>query len=104
MLNLAYNSVRQRTAESLLKMSHSLDSTNEISISRDDLAKIAGTASESVTRVLSDFKDEGLIEIENSKIKVKQRGKLEKINLFKLLFIFSRRQEKPQYDFIPYKF
>ena len=79
LINLAYNSVRQRTAESLLKMCQSLDTHHEISISRDDLAKIAGTASESVTRVLSDFKDEGLIEIENSKIKVMQRSKLEKI-------------------------
>jgi len=79
LLNLAYSSVRQRTAESLLKMSQVADSTNEISISRDDLAKIAGTASESVTRALSDFKEEGLIEIESSKIKVVQRGKLEKM-------------------------
>lgn len=31
-------------------------------------------------------------------------GKLEKINFFKLLLIFSNRQQKPQYDFIPYKF
>lgn len=31
-------------------------------------------------------------------------GKLEKINLYKLLLIFSKRQQKPQYDFIPYKF
>ncbi len=31
-------------------------------------------------------------------------GKLEKINLYKLLLIFSKKQQKPQYDFIPYKF
>lgn len=31
-------------------------------------------------------------------------GKLEKINLYKLLLIFSKLQVKPQYDFIPYKF
>jgi hypothetical protein len=32
-----------------------------------------------VIRVLSDFKDEGLIEIEAGKIKVLQRTKLEKV-------------------------
>jgi len=31
-------------------------------------------------------------------------GELEKINFYKLLFIFSKRQQKPEYDFIPYKF
>lgn len=31
-------------------------------------------------------------------------GKLEKINLYKLLLIFSKLQAKPQYDFVPYKF
>ena len=31
-------------------------------------------------------------------------GRLEKINLYKLLLILTKRQEKPEYDFIPYKF
>lgn len=79
LLNLAYNSVRQRTAEALLKVSGMSEGKEKISISREDLAKIVGTASESVIRVLSDFKDEGLIEIESGKIKVTQRPKLEKV-------------------------
>lgn len=79
LLNLAYNSVRQRTAEALLKSETLKDSKSVIAITRDDLAKMVGTASESVIRVLSDFKDEGLIEIETGKIKIVQRGKLEKV-------------------------
>jgi DNA-binding response OmpR family regulator len=79
LVNLAYNSVRQRTAEALLKISQLADAKEKINISREDLAKIVGTASESVIRVLSDFKDEGLIEIEGGKIKVLQRAKLEKV-------------------------
>lgn len=79
LVNLAYNSVRQRTAEALLKVSELSEGKEKISISREDLAKIVGTASESVIRVLSDFKDEGLIEIENGKIKVLNRTKLEKV-------------------------
>lgn len=79
LLNLAYNSVRQRTAEALLKVQDLRDKKENIQISRDDLAKIVGTASESVIRVLSDFKDEGLIEIESGKIKITQPAKLEKV-------------------------
>jgi CRP-like cAMP-binding protein len=79
LLNLAYNSVRQRTAEALLKADTLKDSKSAIAISRDDLAKMVGTAAESVIRVLSDFKDEGLIETEGSKIKILQPAKLEKV-------------------------
>ena len=79
LLNLAYSSVRQRTAEALLKVTELKDHQDRIAISRDDLAKIVGTAAESVIRVLSDFKDEGLIEIETGKIKVLQSAKLEKV-------------------------
>lgn len=79
LLNLAYSSVRQRTADALLKVTQLKDAKEKINISRDDLAKIVGTASESVIRVLSDFKDENLIEIESGKIRVLQPAKLEKI-------------------------
>src|SRR6478609_1720835 len=79
LINLAYNSVRQRTAEALLKVTTLKDSKSAISISRDDLAKMVGTASESVIRVLSDFKDEGIIEIEGGKIKILHPEKLEKV-------------------------
>ncbi len=79
LLNLAYNSVRQRTAEALLKVSALKDTKSVISISREDLAKIVGTASESVIRVLSDFKDESIIEIEGGKIKILHPEKLEKV-------------------------
>jgi CRP-like cAMP-binding protein len=79
LLHLAYNSVRQRTAEALLKVMRLKDAKENIQISRDDLSKIVGTASESVIRVLSDFKDEGLIEIDGGKIKVTKPGQLEKV-------------------------
>lgn len=79
LLNLAYNSVRQRTAEALLKVRDLKDNKENIQISRDDLAKMVGTASESVIRVLSELKDEGLIEIEGGKVKIVQPAKLEKV-------------------------
>lgn len=70
LLHLAYNSVRQRTAESLLKIWEINKSSASMSVSREDLAKMVGTASESVIRILSEFKDEGLIDIESTKIKI----------------------------------
>jgi len=79
LLNLAYNSVRQRTAEALLKVFNLKDHDQKLSVSRDDLAKMVGTASESVIRVLSDFKDEGLIDIESGKIKIIAPSKLESV-------------------------
>lgn len=79
LLHLAYNSVRQRTAEAILKVHQQKGSKDVIQISRDDLAKMVGTAAESVIRVLSDFKDEGLLETEGGKIKVLQPAKLEKV-------------------------
>lgn len=79
LLNLAYNSVRQRTAEALLKVFQLKDPEKKISISRDDLAKMVGTASESVIRVLSDFKDEGMIDIETGKIIILKAEKLGKV-------------------------
>lgn len=79
LVNQAYNSVRQRTADALLKASRLKDHQENIQISRDDLAKMVGTAAESVIRVLSDFKDEGLIESEGGKIRIKSLPKLEKV-------------------------
>lgn len=79
LLHLAYNSVRQRTAEALLKVQELKDANDNIQISRDDLAKMVGTASESVIRVLSEFKEEGLIEIDGGKIRIAQPSKLEKV-------------------------
>ncbi|CAN5386096.1 response regulator [soil metagenome] len=79
LLHLAYNSVRQRTAEALLKISASTESTERLAISREDLAKMVGTASESVIRVLSEFKEEKLIEIESGKIRILHPAKLEKV-------------------------
>jgi CRP-like cAMP-binding protein len=47
-----------------------------MSIARDDLANIVGTATESLIRTLSDFKEEKLIEIKEGKIKLLDEKKL----------------------------
>ena len=80
---LAYNSVRKRVAEALVKL-HSRYKKDEetlfsITISREDLANLAGTATETTIRTLSDFKDEGLIDIKSSTINVLNYEKLAKM-------------------------
>jgi CRP-like cAMP-binding protein len=50
-----------------------------ISIAREDLANIVGTATESLIRTLSDFKDEEMIEIKGSQITIKNSEKLKKL-------------------------
>ncbi len=80
LLKLAYTSVRKRVAEALLSLEqhygNSTQSKFSITISRDNLAQIAGTATETTIRTLSDFRDEGLIDIQGSTICIVQRNKL----------------------------
>lgn len=74
LLRLAYNSVRKRVAEALVMLNerYKNDAVENFSmaISRDDIARIVGTATETVIRTLSDFKDEKLIEIKGSSITI----------------------------------
>jgi CRP-like cAMP-binding protein/ActR/RegA family two-component response regulator len=73
LLNLAYNSVRKRTADALLLLASSQNQNSRrstISIGRDDLASLAGTAVETVIRCLGDMKEDGLISISNREITI----------------------------------
>jgi CRP-like cAMP-binding protein len=82
---LAYHSLRKRVADALLTLKKKYadkeaEGNFSISISREDLANIAGTATESLIRTLSDFKSEKLIEIKEGKIILLEEKKL--TNLF----------------------
>jgi len=70
LLHLAYNSVRKRMAESLLRLHKQSNSAEGFKISREDLAALTGMATETVSRTLTDFKDEGLIEKKGSLITI----------------------------------
>lgn len=62
---MAFAPVRQRVAQSLLELYEKgvvKQTANEgMSISREDFAGMIGTATETAVRMLSDFKDEGLL-------------------------------------------
>lgn len=70
LLNLAYNSVRKRVAEALIKLSDYSKEYKHVvnSASRENLASLAGAALETTVRTLSDFRQEGLIEMTANKI------------------------------------
>jgi CheY-like chemotaxis protein len=74
LLNLAYNTVRKRVAEALVKLYDKYvkehQHTLEIVVSRDELASIVGTATESVIRILSEFKNDGIILSKGSTITI----------------------------------
>ncbi len=76
LLNLAYNSVRRRVADAILLLSEKQED-GSISILRDDLARIVGTAKESVIRMLTEFKEDGYIEIKDGAIFILNRERLE---------------------------
>ncbi|NQX98191.1 MAG: response regulator [Flavobacteriales bacterium] len=65
LLSLAYDSVRKRVADSLIQLQEKYNESDtenfEIAISRNELASMAGTATETVIRTLTDFKEEKLI-------------------------------------------
>ena len=67
LLKLAYNSVRKRVADALVNLykryKKDTDQIFSINVSREDLANLAGTATETTIRTLSDFKEEKMIDI-----------------------------------------
>lgn len=82
LLDIAYQSVRQRVAGALLKMNERSSTGGKvglISIGRREISNIVGTATESLNRTLADFKDEGLIEISADGLKIVNKSKLERL-------------------------
>ena len=77
LLRIAYNSLRKKVADSLIKLHQKYRSN--ISISRETLATVAGTATESLIRTLSDFRSEDLIAIKEGAIVILNEKKLESL-------------------------
>lgn len=78
--DIAQKSVKKRLAEILLLLAHDFgmetDGTLRLNISREDLSNFVGTATETVIRLLSDYKNEGLVEAKGRKIKLLNLEKL----------------------------
>jgi CRP-like cAMP-binding protein/CheY-like chemotaxis protein len=79
LLHLAYHSVRKRMAEALLRLYRQGNNNESFKISREDMASMAGMATETVSRTLTDFKDEALIEKKGSLITILDIKRLAKM-------------------------
>jgi CRP-like cAMP-binding protein len=79
LLTLAYSSLRKRVATALVNIHEKFNSSQQeehLNISREDIARYVGTATESLIRTLSDFKSEKLINIVEGKISISNPQKL----------------------------
>jgi CRP-like cAMP-binding protein len=83
MVNMAQKTVKQRLAETLLYLEENFgineDKSLRLQLSREELAGMIGTATESCIRLLSEFKKLGMIELTGKKITLKDRVLLKKV-------------------------
>jgi CRP-like cAMP-binding protein len=82
LIHVAYNSLRRKVADALLLLKGKFkDHPGEFSIhiSRENLAAVAGTATESMIRTLTDFKMEKLIDIKDANITILNEEKLQRL-------------------------
>jgi CRP-like cAMP-binding protein len=83
-VNMAQKTVKERLAQTLLYLNDTFgkneDDSLKIQLSRDELASIIGTATESCIRLLSDFNKLGLINLVGKKITITDINKLKKIS------------------------
>ncbi|MBC7384007.1 MAG: Crp/Fnr family transcriptional regulator [Bacteroidia bacterium] len=85
--SLAQKSVRERLAETLLFLQQTFkdrgDTDNtliSVTLPREDIANIVGTATETVIRLLSEFRNDKFIDMEGKKIRIIDKEALEKIS------------------------
>ncbi|KNB61982.1 MULTISPECIES: Crp/Fnr family transcriptional regulator [Chryseobacterium] len=80
---LAQKTVRERLAEILILLEQKLGTDPEgfikISLTREEIANIIGTATESAIRLISEFKQDSLIEVDGRNIKILNHDKLMKL-------------------------
>ena len=81
LLEMAYSSVNKRTATTIIKFADKMNKKtgDPIRITRNDLASVAGIAKETLSRTLSNFKKDGLIEVEGRTIKIIDLKKMREV-------------------------
>lgn len=80
-VNMSQKTVKQRIAEAFLYLKNTYgEDTNgflSLTLSRDDIASIVGTATESCIRIISEFKKKGLIKTSGKKIGIANEKQLQ---------------------------
>ncbi|MHC1776863.1 MAG: Crp/Fnr family transcriptional regulator [Lentimicrobium sp.] len=81
LISLNQKQIRGKVAESLLYLSQLYDSTRFImTITRKELAELSAISEENAVRVLTEFKNEGIIDMTGKEITLKELGLLETIS------------------------
>ena len=82
-VDMAQKTVKQRLAETLIHLDKKFVKDDEgyidVYLTREDIANIIGTATESAIRILSDFKKNGLIDFKEKRISILNVRGLERI-------------------------
>ena len=85
---IVHKSIRERTAEMLLylydEFGEDCEKMLNIRITRDEMANKLGSATETVIRVLTSFKNENLISLHGRQIRILNRNKLNQIAHFQM--------------------
>jgi CRP/FNR family transcriptional regulator len=76
--NMAQKSVRERLAFALMLLGD-VYGAEQINLTREDMANFVGTATETLIRLLKDFKEEGIIDIHTRKLEILDKERLYKI-------------------------
>jgi CRP-like cAMP-binding protein len=83
MVSMAQKSVKERLAETLLYLEDTFgknsDGSLHIQLSREELAGMIGTATESCIRLLSELNKSGLVDLSGKKITILDRNKLKRM-------------------------
>jgi CRP/FNR family transcriptional regulator, polysaccharide utilization system transcription regulator len=74
--DIAYKPVRGRIAEALVLLAGACKDSEYITLTREDLASLVGTVKETAIRIISEFKDEKIIEIDKRRIRILNQAKL----------------------------
>ena len=84
MVNMAQKTVRQRLVETLIYLEETFgkneDGSLHIQLSREELAGMIGTATESCIRLLSELNKSNLIELNGKKIFITDKNKLKRFS------------------------
>lgn len=79
-VNISQKTVKQRVAEAFLYLRNNFGEDKDgflaLTLSREDISNVVGTATESAIRIISEFKKKGLIRTSGKKIGIKDERKL----------------------------
>ncbi|MCK0160821.1 Crp/Fnr family transcriptional regulator [Allomuricauda sp. F6463D] len=79
-VNISQKTVKQRMAEAFLYLKNNFGEDEDgflaLTLTREDISNVVGTATESAIRIISEFKKKGLIHASGKKIGIKDERKL----------------------------